>query len=66
MSPTAMPDTQVRVLGPEDHACPREMLSMFGLAFGEVATYPAHQPDDGSLRQLPYRRSGVATQRKRP
>jgi aminoglycoside 3-N-acetyltransferase I len=52
MSPAAMQDTQVRVLGPDDPACLREMLSMFGRAFDDLATYTARQPDDAYLRRL--------------
>ncbi len=36
----------VRVLGAGDVASLREMLSMFGRAFGEAATYTTLQPDD--------------------
>ena len=42
----------VRVLGIEDVASLREMLSMFGRAFGEPATYTANQPDDLYLHGL--------------
>jgi aminoglycoside 3-N-acetyltransferase I len=42
----------VRVLGESDVTRLRAMLAMFGVAFGDVATYTAHQPDDGYLRQL--------------
>jgi aminoglycoside 3-N-acetyltransferase I len=59
MSPIAMQDTQVRVLGPDDHACLREMLSMFGKAFDDLPTYTAHQPDDAYLRDLLASRSFV-------
>lgn len=42
----------VRVLGSGDTASLRAMLSMFGRAFGEVATYTARQPDDVYLEHL--------------
>jgi len=42
----------VRVLGAEDTALMRAMLSMFGKAFVEAATYTAQQPDDAYLEHL--------------
>ena len=42
----------VRVLGGEDIAPMRAMLSMFGRAFGEARTFTALQPDDAYLGRL--------------
>lgn len=42
----------IRRLGEQDIAALRDMLSMFGTAFGDVATYTAHPPDDGYLQRL--------------
>lgn len=42
----------IRVLGPGDTVWLRAMLSMFGAAFAEVATYTAQQPDDAYLERL--------------
>jgi aminoglycoside 3-N-acetyltransferase I len=42
----------VRVLGADDVALFRDMLSMFGAAFGEVPTYTERPPDDSYLRSL--------------
>jgi aminoglycoside 3-N-acetyltransferase I len=42
----------VRVLDAADVGCLRDMLSMFGEAFGEQATYGQRQPDDAYLRGL--------------
>jgi aminoglycoside 3-N-acetyltransferase I len=42
----------VRILGTGDIAPMRAMLSMFGAAFREVATYTACQPDDAYLERL--------------
>jgi aminoglycoside 3-N-acetyltransferase I len=42
----------VRVLGAGDIALLRAVLSMFGTAFGEVATYTERQPDDLYLERL--------------
>jgi aminoglycoside 3-N-acetyltransferase I len=42
----------VRVLGAKDTASMRAMLSMFGKAFAEAATYTAQQPDDAYLGRL--------------
>jgi aminoglycoside 3-N-acetyltransferase I len=42
----------VRVLAAGDTAFLRNMLAMFGDAFGEVATYTAQQPDDPYLERL--------------
>jgi aminoglycoside 3-N-acetyltransferase I len=39
----------VRALGPADVVSLRAMLSMFGSAFDDVATYTARQPDDAYL-----------------
>ena len=43
---------EVRVLSAGSVASVRAMLSMFGKAFGEMATYTEKQPDDGYLEQL--------------
>jgi aminoglycoside 3-N-acetyltransferase I len=40
----------IRVLDAADVASLRGMLSMFGRAFGETATYAERQPDDAYLR----------------
>jgi len=42
----------VRVLDAGDVVSFRDMLSMFGRAFGESATYAERQPDDPYLRSL--------------
>ena len=42
----------VRVLDAGDVVSFRDMLSMFGRAFGEPATYAERQPDDPYLRSL--------------
>jgi aminoglycoside 3-N-acetyltransferase I len=42
----------VRVLEPGDVVLLRDMLSMFGRAFGEPATYTGRQPDDRYLGNL--------------
>ena len=42
----------VQFLGAGDVASMRAMLSMFGRAFGEVATYTVRQPDDAYLERL--------------
>jgi aminoglycoside 3-N-acetyltransferase I len=42
----------IRTLGGEDVASLRSMLTMFGSAFGEDATYTARQPDDAYLASL--------------
>ena len=42
----------IRALGVNDVAPMRDMLSMFGEAFGEIRTYTDKQPDDVYLRQL--------------
>jgi aminoglycoside 3-N-acetyltransferase I len=42
----------VHVLGAEDTTSMRAMLSMFGRAFAEAATYTAQQPDDAYLEHL--------------
>ena len=42
----------IRALGANDVASMRDMLSMFGEAFGEIRTYTDQQPDDDYLRQL--------------
>ena len=46
------PSFEVRVLSAGSVAPLRAMLSMFGRAFGEVATYTERQPDDGYLERL--------------
>ena len=43
---------RARVLGSDDVASMRAMLSMFGTAFGETATYTGQQPDDSYLEGL--------------
>ena len=42
----------VRVLNAGDVVWLRDMLFMFGRAFGEPATYAERQPDDSYLREL--------------
>jgi aminoglycoside 3-N-acetyltransferase I len=46
------PGVDVRVLGAGDLAGLRGMLSMFGVAFEDEATYTAQQPDDDYLARL--------------
>lgn len=46
------PAFEVVVLGANDAAVLREMLSMFGQAFDDVQHYTARQPDDGYLAGL--------------
>lgn len=46
------PDFHIRVLGAEDVATAREMLHLFGRAFGDGPTYSARQPDDAYLQYL--------------
>ena len=43
---------ETRVLGVPDVPVLRNMLTMFGHAFGDLPTYTASQPDDGYLRRL--------------
>lgn len=43
---------EVRVLNPNDVKLMRGMLSMFGVAFDDVARYTAKQPDDSYLAAL--------------
>lgn len=50
----------VRVLGADDLASLRAMLSMFGKAFGDVPTFTARQPDDAYLQELLSSRTFVA------
>lgn len=45
-------DFDVRILGRDDVASLRAMLSMFGRAFREVETYTGRQPDDEYLSRL--------------
>ena len=45
-------NVDIRALGANDVASMRDMLSMFGEAFGEIRTYTDKQPDDDYLRQL--------------
>src|SRR5688572_24346432 len=40
------------VLGGEEVATMRDMLALFGTAFGDVETYTARQPDDAYLERL--------------
>ena len=42
----------IRALGANDVASMRDMLSMFGEAFGEIPTYTDKQPDDDYLREM--------------
>jgi aminoglycoside 3-N-acetyltransferase I len=42
----------IRILAENDVSQLRAMLSMFGRAFGEPATYDSRQPDDAYLRRL--------------
>ena len=42
----------VRALGRGDAALLRAMLTMFGRAFGDIATYTVRQPDDAYLEGL--------------
>jgi ribosomal protein S18 acetylase RimI-like enzyme len=42
----------VRTLIPGEAALMRELLSLFGRAFQDVATYSRHMPDDGYLEKL--------------
>ena len=46
------PTFDVRVLEPGDVVLLRDMLSMFGRAFGEPSTYAERQPDGRYLRGL--------------
>jgi aminoglycoside 3-N-acetyltransferase I len=43
---------EIRLLEADDIALMRDMLSMFGQAFEDVATYTEQQPDDDYLREL--------------
>lgn len=43
---------RVRALGGDDVATMRDMLAMFGMAFDDVGTYTARQPDDAYLAGL--------------
>jgi aminoglycoside 3-N-acetyltransferase I len=52
MPQTADPRFDIRVLDAADTALLRDLLTMFGEAFGELDTYTAHQPDDAYLGQL--------------
>jgi aminoglycoside 3-N-acetyltransferase I len=52
--------TEVRVLSAGDIAAIRSMLSMFGRAFEDIATYTNRQPDDDYLRQLLGSRTFIA------
>jgi len=51
---------EVRVLRRGDAAPLRAMLAMFGVAFGDVATYTERQPDDAYLEALLARDTFVA------
>src|SRR4051794_38951189 len=51
---------EVRVLGHRDVASLRGMLAVFGVAFGDVATYVGRQPDDRYLETLLARDTFVA------
>jgi aminoglycoside 3-N-acetyltransferase I len=46
------PEVEIRVLHANDVAWMRGMLSMFGLAFDDEATYTSKQPDDAYLVRL--------------
>ena len=50
----------IRILGEQDIASLRAMLSMFGTAFEDVATYAALQPGDSYLQRLLASRTFVA------
>jgi aminoglycoside 3-N-acetyltransferase I len=50
-TPTGEPP-EIRVLGPHEVVGLRQMLAMFGQAFGDVPTYTARQPDDAYLERL--------------
>lgn len=50
----------VSILGSADVARLRELLAVFGHAFGEMPTYTARQPDDAYLRGLLARDTFVA------
>lgn len=43
---------EIRVLGAPDVLVLRDMLTLFGQAFGDLPTYTARQPDDSYLRRL--------------
>lgn len=45
-------EPEIRVLGEGDTVLLRGMLSMFGTAFDDIATYTAEQPDDTYLNRL--------------
>ena len=47
-----MPSFDVKVLRPGSAGALREMLTMFGRAFADVATYTAQQPGDDYLEGL--------------
>jgi len=51
---------EIRVLDARDVTVLRNMLAMFGRAFGDVPTYTANQPDDGYLRGLLESRTFIA------
>jgi len=51
---------EVRVLGSDDAAALRALLTVFGAAFDDVATYTARQPDDAYLEALLARDTFVA------
>ncbi len=53
-------DVEIRVLGSNDAALMREMLSMFGAAFEDFATYTGNQPDDTYLTGLLSGRNFIA------
>jgi aminoglycoside 3-N-acetyltransferase I len=44
-------EPEIRVLGEVDTPLLRGMLSMFGTAFDDIATYTAKQPDDTYQKQ---------------
>ena len=49
----------IRVLTPIDIAPMRDMLSLFGRAFADPATYADRQPDDSYLRHALYTKLGT-------
>ena len=52
--------TDIRMLGASDISPIRDMLGMFGAAFGDRATYEGKQPDDDYLGDLLASRTFIA------
>jgi aminoglycoside 3-N-acetyltransferase I len=52
--------TEVRVLAPTDVPAMRDVLALFGRAFGDAGAYEARQPDDAYLQHLLGRDTFVA------